>query len=109
MNLRLKCWVTLNHLDPGVVCVGKHLSACKKCGTVFRTWTSRWAWVWRLTGGRPMKLVQRNSFTDTCTGRPVHRYMDRLGRAWLAEWPCSMFRVRRDDKWDVGLINNKGK
>lgn len=35
---RLRCLVTLNHIDPGVRCVGQQLSACKRCGKVWRAW-----------------------------------------------------------------------
>lgn len=35
---RVRCWLTLNHIDPGVMCVGQQLTACKTCGKVWRVW-----------------------------------------------------------------------
>lgn len=50
-------------------------------------------WFWRLTGGRPMKVLFFQ-FTDVVDGRPVYSCVDRLGRSWLANGKWSLFRVR---------------
>jgi hypothetical protein len=40
-----------------------------------------------------MRFVQ-TEFVDQCSGRTVSLYADRLGRWWLAEGSCALFRVR---------------
>lgn len=35
---RLRCLVTLNHIDPGVSSIGQTHSKCKKCGKVWMAW-----------------------------------------------------------------------
>lgn len=32
---RVRCWLTLNHIDPGVMVIGQRLCACKRCGKVW--------------------------------------------------------------------------
>lgn len=51
-------------------------------------------WLWKLTGGRPMR-AEGYAFTDRVSGRGVYRFIDRLGRAWLAEGSWDLFRVER--------------
>lgn len=55
-------------------------------------------WVWRLTGGRPMRYM-RSSFTDIISGEAVSFYEDRLGRIWLATGPWAWFRVEPAPRW----------
>lgn len=59
--------------------------------------------LWKLTGGRPMRLEQRSLFVDVVSGKTVHGYRDRLGRRFMAEHSCALFRVPRAgvdrDKW----------
>ena len=50
-----------------------------------------------ITGGRPMKRGDF-LFTDILNGRPVFSFQDKFGRYWMAENPCSLFRVRRESK-----------
>lgn len=50
-------------------------------------------WLFRLTGGRPMKLIEHCVFIDRVTGCSVSLWRDRLGRSWLAENQWSLFRV----------------
>jgi len=46
----------------------------------------------KLLGGRPMRFF-KFEFTDICTGNRVNKYVDTLGRYWLAESRWSLFRV----------------
>jgi hypothetical protein len=46
-----------------------------------------------LTGGRPMKAIDDNLFTDVVSGRRVGLFIDRFGRKWLAEHRWAIFRV----------------
>lgn len=47
-----------------------------------------------LTGGRPMKRLERGSrFTDVVNGQPVFLYEDAFGRRWLAHHSWACFRV----------------
>jgi hypothetical protein len=57
----------------------------------------------QLSGGRPM-LGREYSFTDKVSGKPVYRFTDRLGRAWLAEHKWSAFRVRINNQHNKGLM-----
>lgn len=49
--------------------------------------------LWKLTGGRPMRLDPGSHFTDVVSGKPVYRATDKLGRRWLTESPWALFRV----------------
>ncbi len=48
----------------------------------------------RIFGGRPMKLVEPNYFTDAVSGESVGIYRDTLGRLWMAASPWALFRVK---------------
>lgn len=67
---------------------------------MMRNWFSdfmmRQQWLWRLTGGRPM-FRGKPLFRDVVSGDMVYCYTDRLGRTWMAENNCSMFRVERPE------------
>lgn len=52
-------------------------------------------WFWHITGGRPMRKEENCIFVDRVSGKSVHGYRDRFGRAWLAEHSMAMFRVSR--------------
>jgi hypothetical protein len=54
-------------------------------------------WLWKLTGGRPMRRLEHR-FTDQVSGRGVWRFVDRLGREWLAEGAWSLFRVAQENR-----------
>ena len=56
----------------------------------------------RLTGGRPMTLVERSIFYDHIEGRTVNMYKDAFGRRWMAHNPWSWFRVS-DPKFEDDL------
>jgi len=51
-------------------------------------------WLWRLTGGRPMRYSE-HWFFDHIFWEPVDLYEDRLGRFWMARnaW-APFFRIR---------------
>lgn len=51
------------------------------------------AWLWRLTGGRPM-IDGGSAFYDSIGKLPVRYFTDRLGHQWLAVHAWSLFRVR---------------
>ncbi len=51
-------------------------------------------WLWRLTGGRPMKH-EGTAFFDRIGQRNVHFFIDKFGRRWLAEHRWAQFRVRK--------------
>jgi hypothetical protein len=36
LKRRLRCWLTLNHIDPGVRLVGQRMYVCKACGKVLK-------------------------------------------------------------------------
>jgi len=54
-----------------------------------------------LTGGRPMKLIERNYFLDIVSGRYVHLYEDRFKRTWMAEHSWSLFREGTNPTVDI--------
>lgn len=58
--------------------------------------------LYRITGGRPMHLVERSGFTDIVSGRQVHLFRCRLGRTYLAERKWSIFRVGVNPTVDEG-------
>lgn len=47
---------------------------------------------YKLTGGRPMR-AQELAFVDHVSRKPVYRFVDGLGRKWLAEHRWALFRV----------------
>lgn len=49
-------------------------------------------WLWKLTGGRPMRL-HSPAFIDAVSGYKVGHYMDKHGKWWLADNRWSWFRV----------------
>ena len=50
----------------------------------------------KLTGGRPMKLIENCRFVDVVSGKSVNLYKSRLdGKEFLAENKWSIFRVER--------------
>lgn len=53
----------------------------------------KWAWLWKLTGGRPMRFI-RDEFYDHIVDRDVNSYMDKHGRYWFAFSPWSWNRLR---------------
>lgn len=58
--------------------------------------------IWRITGGRPMHLMDPSYFKDIVSGRPVALFRDRLGRTWMAEHRWAMFRVGVNPTVDEG-------
>jgi len=46
-----------------------------------------------ITGGRPMKQTDSNSFRDTVSGKQVNYYKDHLGKKWMANTKWSLFRI----------------
>lgn len=48
---------------------------------------------YRITGNRPMTLIESHVFTDKVSGKSVNRYIDPSGRKWLAIHKWSFFRV----------------
>lgn len=52
----------------------------------------KWAWLWKLTGGRPMRYI-RDHFIDVVSDKMVSDYMDRNGKYWMAEHKWALFRV----------------
>lgn len=48
----------------------------------------------KLTDGRPMRCIRRCHFVDRVSGKSVGLYRDAFDRAWLAEGPWSLFRVK---------------
>lgn len=63
------------------------------------------SWMWRLTGGRPMRRV-RYEFID-CVGSHVYSFMDRTGRFWLATSKWGFFRVRMDGPHAMEALANR--
>ena len=51
---------------------------------------------YKLTGGRPMR-AQGLAFVDRVSGKSVYRFVDGLGREWLAEHRWAPFRVGESD------------
>jgi len=47
-----------------------------------------------VTGGRPMQLICESRHVPE-KGKPMHRYLDKFGRVWLAAGPWARFRVPR--------------
>lgn len=64
-------------------------------------------WLAQITGGRPMRY-DGFAFTDIVSGRSVYRWIDRLGRCWLAEGAWSSFRVSANAQ-PVNNSNEKDK
>lgn len=50
-------------------------------------------YIWKLTGGRPMILIER-LFWDKIGRQQVNLYRDRLGRHWTATSKWARFRCR---------------
>ncbi|WCE04448.1 hypothetical protein [Pseudoxanthomonas sp. JBR18] len=48
----------------------------------------------KMTGGRPMRMVEPCLFIDRVVGLPVGLYEDKFGRMWMAYGPWGMGRVR---------------
>lgn len=71
-------------------------------------------WIWKLTGGRPMKFI-RAEFYDHIVNRDVCSFMDKQGRFWFAfgPWTWGRLRMRGDqimatlhrEKQDFSLLN----
>lgn len=71
-------------------------------------------WLWKLTGGRPMKFI-RAEFFDHIVSQDVNSYMDKHGRYWFAftPWTWNRLRMRGDqvlatlhrEKQDFALLN----
>ena len=49
--------------------------------------------IYRLTGGRPMRLLFSGYFTSVVSAKRVNLYEDRLGRRWMATGKWALFRV----------------
>lgn len=49
--------------------------------------------LYNLTGGRPMRAIDDNRFTDVVDGKRVGLYEDKFGRTYLANHGWSWFRV----------------
>ncbi len=46
----------------------------------------------KILGGRPM-ICMGYHFTDIVSGKPVYKFIDKLGRIWMAEHKWARFRV----------------
>lgn len=67
---------------------------------------AKWTWLWKLTGGRPMRFI-RSNFMDVVSGAMVNDYMDRNGKFWMAENRWAILRVPlRGDQIMDALQNN---
>ena len=52
---------------------------------------------YKLSGGRPMTVIDNHVFIDIVSGETVKRYTDHFNRNWLATHAWSMFRVAVND------------
>lgn len=65
-------------------------------------------WLWKLTGGRPMKFI-RYEFVDVVIDRPVNSYMDRNGKFWMAYTKWDWDRMHMDGKQIMDALGGRNK